>query len=105
MLRNHGINNDSGKIEFELAGLNYRMTDFQAVLLYSQFLRLNRILEYKNKLSKLYYQYLCENKNITLPSVPNDKKHTWQTYHIMLNNELNRDTLISLLKNTTVRLK
>jgi perosamine synthetase len=36
ILRNHGIENKDGKTEFVAAGLNYRLTDFQAALVNSQ---------------------------------------------------------------------
>lgn len=102
MLRNHGISNNNGKTEFELAGLNYRMTDFQAALLNSQFLRLENILDYKNNLATLYNQHLCKNKNISIPYVPINKKHTWQSYHIILDDAIDRDRLIAMLKDKNI---
>ena len=83
-LRNHGIDPASSKMEFIAAGFNYRMTDFQAALVNSQFQRIDSILKYKRVLSAIYFETLAGNKNISCPAVPADKEHTWQSFHIVL---------------------
>lgn len=97
ILRNHGIQFQNARMEFVEAGFNYRMTDFQAALVNSQMKRLDFILEYKSKLAQ---QYNLEIKNplITKPHVPSDRNHTWQTYHILLDKQINRDKAIESLK-------
>lgn len=96
-LRNHGISYTSGKIDFVDAGYNYRLTDFQAALAYSQFKRLNHILEYKRKLAEIYLSEI-KNPKILLPYVPSDRNHTWQTFHILLDKTLDQPKIIGQLK-------
>ncbi|MBK8785168.1 MAG: DegT/DnrJ/EryC1/StrS aminotransferase family protein [Chitinophagaceae bacterium] len=54
-LRNHGIEMQDGQMHFVDAGLNYRMTDFQAALANSQMQRLARIIAYKQELAEVYF--------------------------------------------------
>ena len=62
ILRNHGIEMQNGKMEFVEAGFNYRLTDFQAALVNSQFHRITKILKHKNHLSAVYFAKLAGNK-------------------------------------------
>ena len=102
ILRNHGIETINGKMEFVEAGYNYRMTDFQAALVNNQLKRLNDNIDYKNKLAETYFQDLNQNKNIILPYVPENKNHTWQTFHILIDKKLNRDQVIEQLKESQI---
>lgn len=97
ILRNHGIQTINGKMEFVVAGFNYRMTDFQAALASSQFKRLEIILEKKRKLARRYLSGI-KNPLIQLPATPADKVHTWQTFHVVLQPPLDRDKGIEYLK-------
>lgn len=96
-LRNHGIEPDSVPMNFIAAGFNYRMTDFQAALVRSQFLRLENIIKYKSKLASIYLEEI-HNPAIRLPEIPKGAKHTWQTFHILLENEKQRNKLTEYLK-------
>jgi perosamine synthetase len=101
ILRNHGIEMIEGKMEFVMAGFNYRLTDFQAALVNSQLNRLNKILKYKTELADLYFT-LIRNPKIKLPVVPADRNHTWQTFHIVLDESLDRDKIIDHLKSKNI---
>lgn len=96
-LRNHGIEIQNEKMEFIEAGFNYRMTDFQAALVNSQLKRLPSIIEYKNVLAQIYMNEVSH-PGIKLPVVPGDRNHTWQTFHVLLNEDMNRDMAIQYLK-------
>ncbi len=96
-LRNHGIQMENGKMNFVEAGFNYRMTDFQAALAWSQFQRIDNILEYKNKLADLYFDSII-NAKITLPFKPLDRNHTWQTFHVLLDKSVEQKKIIEKLK-------
>lgn len=98
VLRNHGISMQSGKMEFVEAGFNYRMTDFQAALVLSQFQRFEKILNCKSKLAENYFQGLKDNPIILLPKIPEGNKHSWQSFHIVLSEKVDRDKLIIQLK-------
>jgi dTDP-4-amino-4,6-dideoxygalactose transaminase len=98
ILRNHGISMENGNMKFVAAGFNYRLTDFQAALINSQFKRLERILDYRDQLARSYLLKLKSEKKIILPSKPERKRHTWQSFHIILKDSINRDQFINKLK-------
>ncbi len=96
-LRNHGIEMENGQMNFVTAGFNYRMTDFQAALAWSQFSRLEQTLEYKAKLGDLYLGTIT-NPDVLLPVVPQAHNHTWQTFHLLLQTGLDQQKTIEHLK-------
>ena len=100
-LRNHGIEPNSIPMKFVEAGFNYRLTDFQAAMVSSQMRRLETILLKKAELVNIYYN-LLRNDIITLPFVPGGSEHSWQTFHVILDNHANRNALQEYLKNNQV---
>ncbi|MCJ7448886.1 MAG: DegT/DnrJ/EryC1/StrS family aminotransferase [Bacteroidales bacterium] len=100
-LRNHGIDPDSSPINFIMAGFNYRMTDFQASLVLSQFSRFNKILEYRTRLAEIYLNEI-KHPGVRLPKSSPDNVHTWQTFHLLLESESERNKLMALLKSKGV---
>ena len=101
ILRNHGTEIIDGKMDFSEIGFNYRMTDFQAALVYSQMDRLQTSIDYKNELADIYFQEIASDK-VQVPCVPDYTRHTWQTFHVVLNEEINRDELISKLREKNI---
>lgn len=97
-LRNHGIELVNQRMEFVMAGFNYRLTDFQAALVSSQLDRIDSILEKKNALSTIYFAELDGFNPVRLPKDYANKKHTWQSFHILVGDNYNRDKVISLMK-------
>lgn len=96
VLRNHGISYKNGKMDFIYAGFNYRMTDFQAALVNNQFERFEDILENRNQLAQIYLEQLNDLASIQLPSHPENKNHTWQSFHILIRSD--RDRLMNKLR-------
>ena len=96
-LRNHGIENGSNPMNFVSAGFNYRMTDIQAALLKSQFKRFSEIIQFKEKLANIYLEEV-KNPAIKLPQLPENTVHSWQTFHILLESEKERDRLREYLQ-------
>lgn len=101
VLRNHGIEMVDGKMEFIEAGFNYRMTDFQAALVNSQFNRISKGLHYKQALAEIYFKEITSSK-VKLPVVPPGKTHSWQTFHVLVDENLDRDECIVKLKNAGI---
>ncbi|MBS1646320.1 MAG: DegT/DnrJ/EryC1/StrS family aminotransferase [Bacteroidetes bacterium] len=97
ILRNHGTEIINGKMDFSDFGFNYRMTDFQAALVVSQMNRLKESIAHKKKLAKRYSN-LLDSSLIQLPHTPNYTEHTWQTYHVLLHETINRDRIIEQMK-------
>jgi len=98
ILRNHGIEYTNGKMEFVAAGFNYRMTDFQAALVHSQFNRLESMLGKKRALAAKYHDLLKNIPHILQPIAPKNFEHSWQTYHVVLSDNIDRNQLIADLK-------
>lgn len=97
ILRNHGIVTDRMPMDFVEAGFNYRLTDIQAALLIGQLARLSNTLSQKRKIAS---RYLSEIKNtrVTLPFVPEGIEHSWQTFHILMESEDQRNAMIVHLR-------
>lgn len=101
ILRNHGTEIINDKMDFTEFGFNYRMTDFQAALVFSQMGRLQDIISYKNELASVYFDAIKSHK-IHLPIIPGYTSHTWQTFHVLLKNGINRDEVISQLREKNI---
>jgi dTDP-4-amino-4,6-dideoxygalactose transaminase len=84
ILRNHGVDMTKGKTGFVEAGFNYRMTDFQAALVASQFNRFEEILSKKNEITAQYFSEI-KNPKVILPYIPNGYTHSLQSFHLILN--------------------
>jgi len=97
-LRNHGISYVDGKIHFKYAGLNYRMTDFQAAMAINQFKDIDKSISTRRKQVEIYSQGFKNNKYITTPEVFEERMSSWQSYHILIDDKFNRDVLIIKLK-------
>ncbi len=96
ILRNHGVVMEDGVMEFELAGFNYRMTDFQAALILSQMDRVEDQITHKQELSEIYLEDLS-GLPVVLPQTGSARPHTWQSFHILLNDDIDRAQLIKEL--------
>lgn len=97
-LRNHGIRYENNKADFIYVGLNYRLTDFQAALCINQFKNLDKMVNIRKRTVDLYNDGLQNNKYIVLPLFFADRKSSWQTYHIIIDDKFDRDKVISRLK-------
>ena len=92
-LRNHGIEIRDGKADFTAAGLNYRMTDFQAALGYFQMLEIDGLISKRRMLAEWYDARLSGMDAITTPKIFPDRKNVYQSYHILLDSKIERDML------------
>jgi dTDP-4-amino-4,6-dideoxygalactose transaminase len=98
ILRNHGIEMQDGRMEFVAAGFNYRMTDFQAALVRGQLARFDDAIARRRALANVYLEELAGENWLALPVTPASKTHTWQTFHPVLDDELDRDRVIAELR-------
>jgi len=101
-LRNHGISTASGAPDFVHAGLNYRMTDFQAVLGLFQMGNMDQTIAQRIRLADLYDQALADIPWLTVPHRNARSKHVFQTYHVMIDPKIDRQQLISYLKSAGI---
>lgn len=100
-LRNHGVEMIDGVMEFAEAGLNYRMTDFQGALVNNQMQRLDITLAKKQQLAEVYFEEI-KNPNLSLPTVPKDRNHTWQTFHVIMGSSKNQKESLAFLKKNNI---
>lgn len=98
VLRNHGIELREGRLAFVAAGFNYRLTDFQAALVRGQFRRINAIVDQRDRLVSVYHERLRDEDWLSLPVVPADKTHCWQSFHLVLDSRIDRSRLIDELR-------
>lgn len=97
MLRNHGISHSNNKTDFVKAGLNYRITDFQAALAIGQLERFTLELKRRKTLANHYRSLLQNRQNLSLTDYKDG--HSWQSYMVVLNETINRSTVINRLLN------
>ncbi|WBW96608.1 DegT/DnrJ/EryC1/StrS family aminotransferase [Oceanirhabdus sp. W0125-5] len=97
-LRNHGISYKDGKVQFAFAGFNYRMTDIQGAIGVVQMRKLERLIKRRVELANEYNKLLRDAEDILLPVEKVESRHVYQTYHIMVNERINRNHLIIKLK-------
>ncbi|MEQ1920985.1 MAG: DegT/DnrJ/EryC1/StrS aminotransferase family protein [Pyrinomonadaceae bacterium] len=98
ILRNHGIETRQGVQQFVEAGFNYRLTDFQAAMALSQFGRLEDGIRRRRSLADIYQAELGNEEKLQLPLEKQSKVHAWQTFHVVVDGQLDRDRLIRDLK-------
>jgi dTDP-4-amino-4,6-dideoxygalactose transaminase len=102
VLRNHGISHEDGKIDFIAAGLNYRMTDFQAALGLEQMKYLDDDIKNRIELAKEYNKQLSDIEWIKTPELFDNRRMVYQTYHILVDDKINRDVLIAYLREKNI---
>lgn len=98
ILLNHGISYKNGRPEFTTAGFNYRMTDIQGAMGVAQMKKLEGIIKRRIEIAKEYNELLKNLKDIIIPWELKNRKHIYQTYHIIVHEKINRDELIKKLK-------
>jgi dTDP-4-amino-4,6-dideoxygalactose transaminase len=103
-LRSHGINKDKNfhwKYDLINSGYNYRLSDINCALAYSQLKKINKFINYRKKLYDIYTIDLKKNsKVISLPTYGENKS----SYHLFLISinfkkiKLTKDKLLDFLK-------
>jgi perosamine synthetase len=93
VLRNHGMAVKGGGIDFIAAGLNYRMTDFQAALAIGQLERFAEELRKRKVLASLYRELFHGGPGLSLPG--DYEGHSWQSFMVVLDKTSNREAVIS----------
>jgi dTDP-4-amino-4,6-dideoxygalactose transaminase len=96
-LRNHGLTSQGGS-DFIAPGLNYRMTDFQALIGYYQLLDIEKEIETRIRQAARYTNHLSSLAWLSTPVAFEDRRHVYQTYHVLLDDRLDRNGFIRSLK-------
>lgn len=89
--------------EFDEAGYNYRMSDVAAAMMIVQLDRLPSILAARTKVAGSYTELLGDCELLTLPSVPDDRTHPWQSYVVTLAQGIDRGEVAMRLRDRGVQ--
>jgi perosamine synthetase len=101
ILRDHGMD-PKKRYWHNIVGFNYRMTNLQAALGVAQLSKIERFIEKKRRIARLYAEELSSIEGITLhPEMPWAKCVYW-LYSVLIDEEkmgINRDKLAEKLQN------
>jgi dTDP-4-amino-4,6-dideoxygalactose transaminase len=69
---------------FTEIGYNYKLSDIAAAILQVQLGRVDELLERRRAVAAHYAELLAGDELLTLPHVPPDRTHAWQSYLVKL---------------------
>jgi len=95
MWRNHGQVIHSGRRDFQQAGFNYRMTEFQAAVGQVQLEKFPAILARRRQIAEQYLAHLKDCPGIRLPATSSE--HTWQTFMVVLDEHIKQQAVVEAL--------
>jgi dTDP-4-amino-4,6-dideoxygalactose transaminase len=94
ILRSHGAVRGSHYMSFVSAGFNYRLSDVHAAIGVVQMDRLDTILLGRRELAANYGEQLAGLEGVSAPLTPEGRTHTYQSYVVTLDEDLDRDRVI-----------
>jgi perosamine synthetase len=94
LLRSHGGVRHEGRFSFEDAGFNYRLSEIHGTMGIEQMKKFERILALKRKLAISFSEQLDTVAYCTPPTQPVYAHHTFQSYVVLLHENIDRDKLI-----------
>lgn len=97
-LRNHGIVATRRGAEFNYAGFNYRMTDFQAALGLTQLKAMEQMIRQRRQQAAVYGRLLEKLSGVSVPKEIEGRRMVYQTYHVLLDKSIDRDAVIGFLR-------
>jgi perosamine synthetase len=97
-LRNHGMQASGAAVEFVEAGYNLRLTEIQACLGLGQITRVEDLIARRRRAAALYGQMLEGVEGIKLPAEPEGRRHTYQSYVVLVDPAVDRDRLIAAMR-------
>ncbi|CCK32324.1 DegT/DnrJ/EryC1/StrS aminotransferase [Streptomyces davaonensis JCM 4913] len=95
---------DLGKVvglpipEFTEIGYNYKLSDIAAAILQVQLGRIDELLDRRNAVAARYGELLADEELLTLPHVPEDRTHAWQSYVVTLDARVDRAAVAAELR-------
>jgi dTDP-4-amino-4,6-dideoxygalactose transaminase len=84
--------------EFTEIGYNYKLSDIAAAILQVQIGRIDGLLERRKAVAAQYAELLGGEELLTLPHVPQDRTHAWQSYMVTLHPGVDRAALAAELR-------
>lgn len=83
---------------FTEIGYNYKLSDIAAAILRVQLGRIEELLERRNAFAARYAELLADEELLTVPQVPQDRTHAWQSYLVKLDPRVDRAGLAADLR-------
>ncbi|MFI0486649.1 DegT/DnrJ/EryC1/StrS family aminotransferase [Actinomadura sp. 9N215] len=84
--------------EFTETGYNYKLSDIAAAILQVQLGRIEELLDRRRTVAARYAELLKDEELVTLPHVPDDRTHAWQSYILMLDPGVDRAAVAADLR-------
>ena len=79
-------------------GYNYRLNEMSCALGIEQLKKIDTILNMRKSVAAKYLKKLANNKDVILPVVPEYNEESWFVFVIQVQDGINRDKVIELLK-------
>lgn len=102
VLRSHGSVRGSHYMSFIDAGFNYRLSDINAAVGIVQMGRLKELLRVRRSLAAAYARELSRVPAATAPATPEGLEHTYQSYVVLLDESVDRDSVIDEMRSREV---
>ncbi|KAB8158918.1 aminotransferase class I/II-fold pyridoxal phosphate-dependent enzyme [Streptomyces sp. 3MP-14] len=83
---------------FTEIGYNYKLSDIAAAILQVQLGRIDELLERRTAVAARYGELLADEELVTLPQVPDDRTHAWQSYMVTLDPRVDRAAVAAELR-------
>lgn len=94
LLRNHGGRSGEVGLRFEVNGFNYRMSEAQAALGAAQMKKLDELLDGRRSAAAAYLERLRDVPEIAVPGADGTGRATFQSFVVMLDDEVDRDEVV-----------
>jgi dTDP-4-amino-4,6-dideoxygalactose transaminase len=75
---------------FTAIGYNYKLSDIAAAILQVQLSRIDELLQRRRAVAARYAELLAGEELVTVPHVPPDRTHAWQSYQVTLDPRVDR---------------
>lgn len=98
LLRSHGGVRTGAWFQYEEAGFNYRLSDVLGAMGVAQMEKLPKLIEQKRKLAASLSEKLSGIAGVRVPVEPKWGGHIFQSYVILVDEGLDRDTIVEKMK-------
>ncbi|MCI0521489.1 MAG: DegT/DnrJ/EryC1/StrS family aminotransferase [Chloroflexi bacterium] len=96
--RNHGMASVPAWERFQHPGLNYRLTDMQGALGAAQMTRLDALIAKRRSAAQAYHALLSGVPGVVAPHASDPAAHVWQSYVVLLPEQVSRDAVIAKMR-------
>jgi dTDP-4-amino-4,6-dideoxygalactose transaminase len=84
--------------QFTEIGYNFKLSDIAAAILQVQLGRIDELLARRSAVAAQYAELLADEELLTVPHVPQDRTHAWQSYMVTLDPGVDRSALAADLR-------